>query len=529
LQFRLDDIAKAHSISHFTSSNLIAYDITQSLLPSKLSNVSITTSDGGLTYATHFFADDSADSDNSKNYVFLPADSVYRPSNLSLNSGIDDSLKSNTNQADLIIIGREELLEAMDDYLAHRRSQGLIVRTLTPDQIFGEFSFGIKNSKAIKDFLMTAVKTWSKAPKYALILGDATLDPLDYNVKNLSSSNRSALDVGTMPIPLVSGRFMDFGSDQFFATDDITKLPLLSIGRLPTNNPDILKSYTDKVIRYENGFSSPMLNVKKISFFADEETGQYEKFDQLSQLMINEVLSFNTTFTDRTLLGSDSLTKAKVIDDFNSSPLFISMIGHGAFDRFGNDILTTTDARSLTNTKLPIVMSWNCESAFYFDADKTYKSLGEELIFNENGGAIAYLGSTTQTTPPAQAKLAQMFFGQLNNLVQKPWDGSRLGDVLYLAKIGVGAGSYEQDILMSYSIIGDPSLKLPEEIFAPAASGTIVPPPAAQIESKSNGFGCSLFANESATHSTHFFDGLFEFVLYLSLMVFGYRFKRKMS
>ncbi len=524
--FNVLDIGKVQTISNFSSSSLAAYDITNSDTPLKLSNTLIASHDTGVTYQISFYADDNVNQDNSKNYVILPSSAYFKPIALSLNSGLSHSLKSSDNSADLIIIGRDEMIEAAQELIRHRESQGLIVKALTPEQIFGEFSFGISKSQAIRDFISTAMNIWTKKPRYLLVLGDGSLDPLDHNVSTLASNRRSILEVGTLPMPMLSGRFIDFGTDHFYVSTEQSHMPLLSIGRLPTNSPDILKNYVDKVIRYELGTSSPLINMKKIAFFADEDTGLYENFTSLSQSMISVVPNFSTSFYDRTDLGSDASTKTRLIEEFVSSPLMISMIGHGAFDRFGNDILSVTDARSLNNLRYPIVLTWNCESAYYFDANNSYKSLGEELIFNNNGGAIAYLGSTTQTTPPAQSKLAQALFSQLSSSVSRPWDGSRLGDLLYQAKLSVGSGSYERDIVNSFIILGDPSLKMPEEIYSPA----IVQAPSTSTKSKKSFFGCSANASTNGAHNSNdWLFGLLEAILYLSAMLFGARYTFKKS
>jgi hypothetical protein len=194
----------------------------------------------------------------------------------------------------------------------------------------------------------------------------------------------------------------------------------------------------------------------------------------------------------------------------------ISLAGHGAFDQFGEEIFKIADAQNLANNTYPIVAVWNCETATFYNYNTTYVTLGEELIFNPNGGAIAFLGSTAQTTPPAQSHLAQNFFSQLSSVSQKPWDGTRLGDILLQAKIGTGSGTYEQDIVNSFSIIGDPSLKLPANMFQSNqyATEAAAPPKAKGI------FGCSAGAADG-TDATPWHEGLIEWLIYMALIVFG--------
>lgn len=512
--FSLADSLRVHTLGNFSTNQLFGYDITIPLEPKKLSNLLITSPDGGFTYDSRFFVDDEVDSDNLKHFSFLPTNAFLKPTGLSLNPGVENSLKNTSNRADLIVFGDETLIVALKDLIDRRIAQGLEVMTVTPDQVYGEFSHGVQKSKALKDFINTALNNWEKAPKFLLILGDSTFDPQDYNVSALAASERSVLERGTLPAPLIPGRFIDFSSDNYFVSSETSQMPRLSVGRLPTNDPDKIKIYVDKIQAYEDGEAAPRYNFKKITFFADQDTGNYESFNQLSQSMMAVSNGFINTLYDRSELGSKALTKTKIRNEFSFGPLMISLMGHGAFDRFGDDIFNVSDARLLSNSIFPIVANWNCESAYFYDADKTYKSLGEELIFNPNGGAIVYMGSTTQTTPPAQAKLAQNFFSQLSSVANNPWTGTRLGDLLLQAKMGVGMGSYERDIVNSFSIIGDPSLKLPPQLY-PEAISTIVP----KVK-KTGIFGCSAFAGDSVSDSP-WHEGFLEWAIYMWMIVYG--------
>ena len=513
--FSLLDSMRAHSITNFLSAEITGYDITLVEEPKKLSNMNITSYDSGATYRADFFVDGEVDEENQKHFYFLTETSFLKPSGLSLNPGIEVSLKNTSNRADLIVYGEEKLIQALDGLIERRRSQGLEVMTVTPAQVYGEFSYGVQSSKSLKTFINTALNNWEKAPRFLLILGDASVDPKDFNVGSLPANERSALEKGTLPAPILPGRFIDFSSDNYYATTDITQRPRLAVGRLPTNNPEFIEMYANKVKNYEEGTSSPSQFLRKITFFADEDTGSYERFNQLSKAMMTAVDGFETSLYDRSELGSKEITKTKMINEFNRGPYLISMMGHGAFDRFGDDVFNVGDVQNLTNTTLPIVVNWNCEGAYFYDANKTYKSMGEELIFNPNGGAILYLGSTTQTTPPAQAKLANLFFTQLSSTIKNDSAGQTIGGILFEAKIGVGLGSYEKDVVNSFSIIGDPSLMIPAQLFPVSKSE------APQVVSRNKSFfSCNANAGTGVPGSP-WHEGLIEWILYISLMLYG--------
>ncbi|NQZ18134.1 MAG: hypothetical protein HRT44_02585 [Bdellovibrionales bacterium] len=132
--------------------------------------------------------------------------------------------------------------------------------------------------------------------------------------------------------------------------------------------------------------------------------------------------------------------------------------------------------------------------------DSTALSIGENFIFNENGGAVAFWGSTSQTSPIAQLNLAQSFFNKLADETTKTQAGLRLGDVIMHAKQSQGDHSYSVDTIKSWTLFGDPALKIPETAFAEEEQGnpTVeVTPPAAAAPSGGGG-GCSAFAAQGA-------------------------------
>jgi hypothetical protein len=517
----IEDSLRAHTLTSFPSNAINAYDTTDAFRPSKLSGFTL----GGVAgnYNLTYLVDQKSDSENKKYYVFVDGDQFLKPTELFLNSEYEQDLRDVHNNGDFIVFGENELIEGASELIERRRSEGLSVITVTPEEVYSEFGYGLKTSKALKEFINYANVYWKNPPKYLLILGDGTYDPLDHNVAGLDEEERTSNELGTISAPLIAGRFLEYSSDHYFVTNNSAAKPLLVVGRIPTNDPEMIRNYVDKVTKYEHG-DSTLASSKTISFFADQDTGHYEDFVKHTENMMNNVSSMDIKLFSRAELGTKEITKQKIKDEFNAGSLMISLLGHGAFDRFGDDIFNTTDAKNLSNEKYPIVMNWNCESAYFYDPDKSYKSLAEELVLNEEGGSILYIGSTTQTTPTAQSRLANQFFSQITESLKTNSKNDRIGDFMFKAKILVGENEYDRDVVNSFSIIGDPTIKLPRSLYKddPAPSSAVTP-----VQGQKKGwFGCSAFAYDGHSEA-NFLDGVLEFVLYLAFILFGHRFTRK--
>lgn len=499
----------------FSSSNIKVYDISNPRETVVYSNTVIDSFDGGSTYAVLFDNYEGTLGESGKHYEILETSSYLSPSSIKLSYGRNNLLKDSDNSYDLVMIGFTELLNASEALVSHREAQGLSVLTVDIEQIYEEFSYGRVSSQAIKDFILYTQTNWTSSPKYVFLLGDATYDPR--NALGFTSETR------LLPMPLEQGLNLDFGAMSWLSTLDGEAAPTLRMGWLPTSDPVKVKSYVDKVIDYENGVRAP-LAAKKSVFIAGEDTKNerfVEKVTSLKNLHDNLDLSYTSEVLDRNVLGSDAATKAEINNQFDNSPLLMTYYGHGAEDLWGsNDIFNTDDANDLTNTTLPIVASFNCLNAYFYDADTTYKSLGEELVLNSNGGAIAFWGSTTMTAPTSQMNLATSFYNLLNNKTRNGVKEVRMGDVILEAKSSQGAGQMNKDTVQSWTLIGDPAIKLPEQSFTATSSAVFDNAPSVSPAAAAGG-GCSLFADDGSKKNDLY--GLLE---YLILFIMFYCFRR---
>ena len=99
------------------------------------------------------------------------------------------SLFDTANDADYILITHRDVgwdingdpLAWLQDLVALRQDQGLRVAIIDIEDIYDEFSYGIKSPQALKDFLSYAYSNWrAPAPQYVLLVGDSTYDPKDH-------------------------------------------------------------------------------------------------------------------------------------------------------------------------------------------------------------------------------------------------------------------------------------------------------------------------------------------------------------
>jgi hypothetical protein len=150
-----------------------------------------------------------------------------------------------------------------------------------------------------------------------------------------------------------------------------------------------------------------------------------------------------------------------------------------------------TDVNALTNaSNQPIFLGLNCLTGFYEQEDGTDKSFGEALISKNGGGAVAVLSANTLLSPREQEAFATQFYAKLNHAsLYGSRDSSRLGDLFMRSHSGVEAQGLSSQQTESFTLLGDPSLMMPESLIpyrSLASSGS----------DQDNGGGCGLVKNQ---------------------------------
>ncbi len=390
---------------------------------------------------------------------------------------------------DLIIISSPVLLAVAEEIAAIHKSQGQSVAVATPIQIFNEFSSGNPDVMAFRQLVKMQydrANGGKRAPKNLLILGDG-----DYS-RNKGLANHEGTNVLIFESNNSLSPTSSYVSDDYFVMispmEDGNSTGLLDcgIGRIPAGSLDEAYGYLGKIKSYlANNTSStggayclgdvqdsPYGNWRNIvTFVADDQDGSGGAFEQVhlnSADALSKIVKTNHPEYDISKIYMDAFKQIstpggeRYIDGekaiqqrIQSGSLLLTYIGHGGEKGWAHErILDLPTIEGFTNKyRLPVFLTATCELARYDDPE--FKTAGERLVMNANGGAIAMLTTTRIVFSGENYEMDLAFFEHA--LHSEASELKTLGELNMLTKNGVSIGN---DSKPNFSLLGDPALTM---------------------------------------------------------------------
>ena len=346
------------------------------------------------------------------------------------------NLKDKSQGADYIIITRRDFFSGIEPLKAHRQSQGLGVSVVDVEDIYDEFNFGEKSVQAVKDFLSFAKANWSKAPRFVLIVGDATFDPKDY----FGSGDNDAV-----PTKLIDTFLMEAASDEWMADFDGDGLAEIQTGRLPARNSDEVSLMASKIIAYDG---APTGNGVLLVSDSDDGGINFENGSAQLRRIIPDGVNVDEIVRGRL---DDAATKSAILDRVNSGQRIVNYYGHGSVGLWRGDLLTSTDTKDMTGGDAhTLFFSITCLNGYF--QDPVLESLAESLVKAEHGGAAAVWASSGMCEADSQLSMNLELF----RLMFSGGNPLSLGEAISRAKSVIN----DPDVRRTYILFGDPAMRL---------------------------------------------------------------------
>jgi hypothetical protein len=307
---------------------------------------------------------------------------------------------------DYVMITHPDLQSAAARLAQFHRQRGLSVAVVNTNQVYQEFSGGIPDPTALRDFVKMlydrAGNDSSLRPKYLLLLGAGSYD---YRYRINPNSNL----VPAWESPESLDPLSSITSDDFFAllddTDAIENASAntvldIAVGRLPARNLAEANTLIDKIIRYHQSGSLGDWRTRLL-FVADDKDNNLHLLDAESVTRavaeVNPLPGVQKLYLDAFPLVSGSggarypAVNESLVNELNKGALVLNYNGHGNYLRLADEAVFTRDEviRLRNPHRLPLVVTASCD--FYPFDDPLKNSVGEDMLSGDSSGAIGLL------------------------------------------------------------------------------------------------------------------------------------------
>lgn len=414
------------TIVGFTSNTIRVLDVTN---PALVQELTAQTQPQGSGFAVKV----TSLGDGQRRLLALSVSSAKSPAAISANR--PSNWRGKSNGADVLIITHQNFAEAIAPLVATRQMQGFSVAVADVEDLYDEFSYGIKSPQAIRDFLAFTKSMWKKPPRFLLLVGNASRDPKNY---------LGFGDLDFLPSKVIDTASLETASDDWFVDFDNDGLADIFVGRLPVRSSDQTSAMIAKIIGYEQ--SSPL---DEALLYADSNSGfDFEAASaQLAALLPENIRAQQINRGQMDATAARSL----LFEAIGRGMKVVNYTGHGSMTIWKDFVLTSADAESMENEGLPLFVMMTCLNGYFLDPGAY--SLAEALMKAERGGAVAVWASTGITAPEEQAAMNQQLFRLLFPGVGQ---SMTLGEATAKAKAAINDG----DVRRTWILFGDPTTRL---------------------------------------------------------------------
>ncbi|MEX0686669.1 MAG: type IX secretion system sortase PorU [Balneolales bacterium] len=401
---------------------------------------------------------------------------------------VNQNLRGISDYPDYIIVTDELFLEEAHELAEYRRdNDGLRPVVVTQEQIFNEFSGGVPDMRATRDylkFLFDRADSPDQLPAYLLFFGDAT-----YDFKNIEGEAGNNNYVFTYQSQESIDRIGSFGSDDYYGlladgegewagrsgSTSFERVDI-GIGRLPIQTNTDAQVFIDKIKSYENQDNRGDWRTL-FSFAADDDVagrnndrdlhtlnanGTANQIDrEATGIRLNKIYQFsypveNTSSGRRLPLANDAF-----IDRINNGTLIMNYSGHGNERVLSDELLFSVDdiPRFTNRDKLSILVTATCSFGRY---DDTENQSGAELtMLYPDGGMVASFTTTrvVYTGTNEGTDNYGLNIELTRQMVQREEDGQprRLGDIYRITKNSNVGRSFNS---RKFILLGDPAMRI---------------------------------------------------------------------
>ena len=419
--------------------------------------------DASLSAGTLSF---SATTDSLREFVaFDILSDLLKPTFPDKNSRTDNQNLHGIKNADMVIVTHPGFWDASQELAAlHREKDEMTVEVVTAGQVYNEFSSGMQDPAAIRNFMKYLYDQPATVQlKYLLLMGTGSYDNRS-NIRTIGNTNymvtyQSVNSWHSTDSFVSDDYFGILGDNEAIETGKLA----IGVGRIPVRTAEQAREAVAKIRRFMDSQSAGDWP-NQIGLLADD--GDFNEHMIQSETLAGYINAQHPQYTVEKLYF-DAFPRATTADGhrypevelqlnnlMNNGCLLVNYTGHGnASGLSAKRVVNTTNIGQWRNKLYPLFVAATCEFGRYDNGSTV--TAGETMMLTPNGGSIAILTSTRLVYSKQNFEFNQNFFREL--FVRSTQDTHRLGDILRRAKNASTPGVNK----LCFTLLGNPALKIP--------------------------------------------------------------------
>ncbi len=372
----------------------------------------VTTSESSRGYGATF-QDDVAD---TASYLAVSDGGYLTPG---IERDVHEGLRSDTNVDYVMIVydGFYDEALRLKNYRESAGGGGYDVILARVSDVYDEFSWGVVDPTAIRDYLKFLSDNADVPPTHALLLGDSTSDYRHYLTTGIDCFMPTYYTGGSLYWP-TDFWFVGFGAVSQYE-------PGMALGRLSVRSSGELATIIDKIERYETETVQGIWK-NTVVLIGDDEwrdhptDGSQPHFEyshtQQAEQICREVLPWPLDRLKIYLMEYEfdaawhkPAARVDLVEAWNDGALILNYTGHGNEILMAHELVfIIDDIPKLKNIdRLPLFFAASCRLN-KFDMPSS-DSLGELLVKSPVGGSVASIGSTRDSGSGYNSALNRSF------------------------------------------------------------------------------------------------------------------------
>jgi hypothetical protein len=362
-----------------------------------------------------------------------------------------------TEPVDLIIITHEDFINHAEELAQlHQDVQDITVEVVDVDKIYNEFSSGVQDVTAIRDFINYIYELKPLLGHVnVMLVGNTSYDYLD-RVENNTNF------IPTWQSPESLNRIASYCTDDYLGIfDDVNQNLDIGIGRLPLNNIEEANILVEKITQYCTSQNTMGDWRNRMCFIADDEDGNLH-LNQIEDL-VETVKLYNSSINNQKIY-LDAFEQIEIPEGprypevnqqitnvINEGVSVINFTGHGNYMSWAfEQVFIEDDITSWENqNQFPLILAATAD--FGRIDDPEINSLSLQSLMKENAGSIAVYAANRATYAGSNFAMQKEFYEML---LSNP--DYTLGEVIKESK-NLSGGSPNT---RKFWLLGDPAIRL---------------------------------------------------------------------